>query len=436
MAPWESALISVYSVIVLIVLLRLVFYSVHLRRWPVLTEQSPKHVDEDAPMVTIMVPVKDEAAVIENCLRSLLMQDYPHFEILVVDDRSVDGTAEIVERIADECEDGRLRLIRIQQLPDGWTGKTHALHVCRQHARGEWFLFVDADTWQHASCLSITMREALDNDVDMLSLLPAIRSQSLWEGAVQPIAGVFLLLLYPLTKVNDHQRKDKGFGNGQFILIHRKAYETIGGHAAVRDKFVEDIHMARRVRQGGLRLRVLLAPQLSSVRMYSSLREIVQGWSRILYSAVDCRPGRLYTLVATLLAFSVAAYAVFFVSAIALLAGSTSLFAKAGLVLAVIHELGQLALYAHIYAESRCSRRYLVFRFLGVMAMLYILARAIRLCSTHEVTWRGTSYNKSFSSSDAGELAAATPALSTIEDPILVGEGYESSLAAGSDASN
>ena len=392
MPTWQISLLVAYGLVVLVAVSRHVVCSYEIRNIRFLTPECPKATGDGLPLVSIMVPAKDEADHIESCLHSLLALDYPNFEVLVVDDRSKDETAAIVARIAQT--DDRVRLIRVDELPPGWTGKTHALHVCQQQARGEWFLFVDADTRHHPSCLSVTLQDCLDHSADMESLLPSQRCKSFWECVVQPFAATCLIILFPLSKVNNPQCRNKGFANGQFILVHRDAYAKIGGHEAVRDKFVEDIHLGRKIREQGLGLRVVVGSAVCSVRMYSSLGSVLQGWSRILYSAVDFRPAKLYLLSAFICLLSVLPYAVILGNAAAMLAGATSTFVKLGFAMGLVHEFLQLSLYARTYAVTRSKLRYLAFRWLAVFVMLYLLARTIRMCRTHEVTWRGTLYTK------------------------------------------
>jgi len=392
LSPWQTACLAAYALVVAVSFLRVVVCAWEVRRTRFLSTESPKAGWDTVPLVSIMVPAKDEAESIQDCLRSLMRQDYRRFEILVVDDRSTDATPHIVQQLA--AEDPRVRLIRVFDLPPGWTGKTHALDVCRKHARGEWYLFVDADTRHDPTCLSVVMREALDEGADMLSLLPAIDARTFWERAVQPVASACLLWLYPLRRVNNPACRQMGFANGQFILVHRQAYEAIGGHAGVRGQFVEDIHLGRGIRERGLNLRVAVGSSLASVRMYSTLAEIIRGWSRILYSAVDCRPARLRMLMGALCTFSVLPYAVLAGSGAALAAGWAPSFSAALCGLALAQEASQWALHSRLYAASRMPRRYLAFRLLGVFAMLHILRRTVQLCRTHEVTWRGTTYTR------------------------------------------
>lgn len=404
-AWWQIGLLALYAGVVLIVALRHVLVSYELRKARFLTRRSAALRSADAPLVSILVPAKDEAAGIEACLDALSAQDYPNFEILVVDDRSQDETAAIVARRA--ARDKRIRLLQIFELPSNWTGKTHALHQCQKEARGEWLFFVDADTLLHPSCLSIALCDCLASGADIVSLMPTLVSDSFWVSVVQPLASVLLLLLYPLSRVNNDGRKDMGFANGQFILVRRDSYRAIGGHEAVRTQVVEDIHLGRNAREKGLKLRVVVAPQLATVRMYSAVKGIVSGWSRIFYSVVDTGVSRLWSLAVLLFLFSLLPYVVLSASGIAMLAGDSSIFVKSAFALAAIHELFQWTLYARLFAHSGTSLRYLPFRIVGVFVMLYVLQKSIRMCRTHEVSWRGTTYTATLRETAEETRAAA-----------------------------
>jgi chlorobactene glucosyltransferase len=387
---WQVGLLGTYAGLVAILAFRHILLSYEMRRTPFLTRRSPAFEAANAPLVSILVPAKDEAEGIADCLASLCAQDYPNFEILVVDDRSQDDTAKIVAQWAKR--DRRIRLMRIFELPPQWTGKTHALHQCQKSDRGEWLFFVDADTRMQPSCLSIVLRDCIESGADMESLLPAMDSDSFWVRILQPLASILLLQLYRPSRVNDPASANSGMANGQFILIRRNAYRAIGGHEAVKGEFCEDIHLGRRARKHGLALRIVGAPDLASVKMYSTVKGFVSGWSRIFYSAVDTRVAPLWGLAALLCLFSLLPYAVMLASGGTLFIAPASLFARAAFGLALAHEFCQWTFYGRLFARSATKLRYLPFRIVSVLGMLHVLRKTIRLCHTHEVNWRGTNY--------------------------------------------
>ena len=391
MTNWQIALLAAYGVVVAAAWARHWLVTRETRATPKLDRRSPG-VGTNAAKVSILVPAKDEAAGIGLCLDALLAQDHPNFEALVIDDRSADGTAEVVGRRASA--DPRLKLLSIKDLPPGWTGKTHALHWGQQHADGAWLLFVDADTTAHPHCVSAAVRHAEDAGIDLLTALPAIEVGSFWAGVAQPFLGVTLAFLLPPTAVNDPRNARAAFANGQFILIRRTAYDRIGGHEAVRGKFVEDIHLGRRTRAAGLALRLALAPDLLRVRMYSSVSGIVKGWSRILYAAEEPSTRRLWLLVAMMTTFSLTCYAAVLGGGLAWWLGAGGAFARSAFLLGVLHAVGQESVFARTYRQSGVPLRYLAWRFLAVGIAFWIVFRAIRLCATRRVEWRGTVYGK------------------------------------------
>ena len=397
MDTWQIAILIGYGAVVLATAARHVALTFYLRRLPLLSPDSASELVEPPPKVSILVPAKDEERSIEQCVRSLLALDYPALELLVVDDRSSDRTAAILERLA--AEDARLRLVQIAELPPGWTGKTHALQFAQQQATGEWLLFVDADTHLAPACLKIVLRHAIDHRLDLLSLLPTLEMRSFWECVVQPLAGACLFVFYPLPKVNDPAQRDFGCANGQFILVRRAAYDQLGGHTSVRDKFVEDIHLGRLARRSGLALRLDRTRELFWVRMYAGWGEIVRGWSRICYAGVDGRPLPLLRMLLLVLVFSGLSYPVLAGAVAGMLLFEPCSFLSGMLVLGLLQHLLQGLFMVRVYQQTGSPARYVLLRSLAVVSMLVILAKALWMCGTKQVTWRGTRYGAGMESS-------------------------------------
>jgi chlorobactene glucosyltransferase len=389
MPGYQIAIVVVYAIIVLIALSRHLILNRSLKATVFL---EPDPAANPPGLVSIFVPAKDEEKTIERCLRSLLQQEGVAFELFAVDDRSTDRTAELVQRMADQ--DQRLKLIQIKELPPGWTGKCNALQQAQAHGKGDWLLFVDADTIHHPRCIATALEYATKNNVDLLSLLPALEAASFWEGVVQPFAASCLIVLYPLARVNDPTDKDHAFANGQFILIRRSAYDAIGGHESVRDKFLEDVNMARQIRNTGLSLNVAVAPELFATRMYASLASIIKGWSRILYSGLDHRLSRLAILTALIIVFSVTAYVAVLGAGLLWLLGYGCPFTRTIFFLGLAHVVIQMTVFYRMYRLTKSSMWYLPLRFLAVGVMLWIIAKTVVMCFTHRVEWRGTSYGR------------------------------------------
>lgn len=229
------------------------------------------------PFLSIIVPARNEAYQIEDCLRSLLLQRYPDFEVIVVDDESSDNTAEVVSCIA--AGDSRVRLLRGAPLPSGWVGKPWALVQGESVALGEWLLCTDADTVHHPLAASSAVQAAQERGVDALSLLTTQEMKSFAERALLPaILWTIVLAIGPLASVSN-PRKRVAIFNGQYLLISRALYEATDGHTAVANEIAEDLEFARYIkRDGRFRIALLGANDLVRTRMYRSLNEIWGGF--------------------------------------------------------------------------------------------------------------------------------------------------------------
>jgi chlorobactene glucosyltransferase len=250
----------------------------------------PVEPSGDLPFLSIVVPARNEARQIEACVRSLLAQRYPQFEVIVVDDRSTDATAEIVAHLAQE--DSRLHVIRGAPLPDGWIGKPWALTQGLRAARGTWLLFTDADTTHQPLACASAVQYALDRGLSFLSLLPTQQFVTPAERTILPsILWMIGFGIGSLDAINDPARTDAAIFNGQYLLCERSAFEEIGGHERVRASIAEDYDLARVVKGDG-RFRAMLvdASDLVRTRMYRTFTEIWDGFSKNLYAGVRDRP--------------------------------------------------------------------------------------------------------------------------------------------------
>lgn len=391
MTPTQRTLLIVYASLAAIWPIRLVVVLIIERFLDYLTPRSPRFAAPDPPLVSAIIPAKDEEGTLADCLRTVCAQSYPRLEILVVDDRSTDSTPEIARRFAEA--DSRVRVITIKELPGGWTGKTHGLQAAASQARGDWFWFIDSDTRHEPDSLSIVMEYARSEGASMASVLPEMRCETFWERVVQPLAGVVLMQSFPLPFVNNDRNK-LAFANGQYILIERGAYEAVGGHTAVRDKFVEDIYLASRVKESGRPIRVAIAQGIGSTRMYTSLPSLVRGWSRILYDATRRNPWRLAWKAIDPLIFSQPAHVALVAAIVLLLAGVGGPFAWWLLGISVAHHAFAMLTLWRLYRLSSPGGKGVGWYALAGLVIDWIVARSIRSCLTGEVTWRGTSYNE------------------------------------------
>jgi chlorobactene glucosyltransferase len=239
--------------------------------------------DAGSPSVSILVPARDEESNIAGCLDSALAQSDTVLEVLVYDDHSSDRTAEIVERYARR--DGRVRLVRPAELPDGWCGKTFACARLAAEARGRWLLFLDADARLEENAASLVVGEALARGVTMLSCWPRLRTRGFWEGALMPLLNFVVFTLYPAPLALRRNDPSLGLAHGSCVLARRDAYETVGGHAAVRGELFEDVRLAQLWRARGQRGLCLDGRKVVAVRMYCSLSEIWAGFRKNFFPA-------------------------------------------------------------------------------------------------------------------------------------------------------
>ncbi|MFZ2096034.1 MAG: glycosyltransferase [Anaerolineales bacterium] len=232
------------------------------------------------PLISVIVPARNEGRNTQRCLQALLDQDYPHFELIVIDDRSTDETPQILAEL--EQADPRLRVIHGVELPDGWAGKPHALVQGAAIARGDWLCFVDADTFASPGLLRTTYHLALQLHADMVSILTEQILGSFWERTILPLVFLGLSFGFPAERVNDLSKPD-AIANGQYILIKRKVYDAIGGHTAVKHRVDEDKALAILVKRAGFRLVLADGRQVARTRMYTSLPEMWEGWTKNIY---------------------------------------------------------------------------------------------------------------------------------------------------------
>lgn len=258
------------------------------------------------PFISVCIPARDEERNIRKCVEAILDQDYPNFEVIVLDDRSADSTSAILADIASK--DSRLHPINGSDLPAGWAGKPHALHQASGSARGEWLCFVDADTFLAPETLSSCYARAVDTSADMFTIMTFQVLGSFWEKTVMPLIMTALSVGFSPRKVNDPNTKD-AIANGQFILIKRAVYDAIGGHESVKSSIVEDKDIAEQVKRNGYRLIVANGMKVAKTRMYTSLPEMWEGWTKNIYLGLRDQTGLLWLGVfGTFLAFTAAIF--------------------------------------------------------------------------------------------------------------------------------
>lgn len=252
-------------------------------------------VPHPAPLVSIIVPARNEEANIGPCLASLMKQDYPNFEIIVLDDNSEDATAAVVRRLSEG--DSRVHLIDGEPLPAGWAGKPHACWQAARQARGEWLLFTDADTVHSPDMLRRTLALALETRVALLSGFPRQLTEPLSQKIAIPMIYFIILSWAPLWWLHRSPRPVASVAIGQFLLFSAKAYRGIGGHEAVKNRITEDLYLGAEIAKNGGRHLAVDLSDLVSCRMYGSASAVWNGLTRAIYAVSSISPAGLAGLL-------------------------------------------------------------------------------------------------------------------------------------------
>ena len=333
--------------------------------------------DPTAPLVSIIVPARDEAAAVEEGLRSLLSLDYPRYEVIAIDDRSTDGTGEIMDRVA--AGNARCRVLHLTELPPGWLGKNHANMQGARLARGEYLLFTDGDVVFRPPILRHALKFMQGRGLDHLALFPETPAANFWQSLLMNHFVVLFAILtrYPLARIR--RLRFAYVGIGAFNLVRRSAYLAVGTHERLRLEVADDLILGKLLKQAGFAQDVLDGRPLAWVRWQTGLRGMIGGLEKNAFA------GTRYSLVvATLGVLSQLLLAV--VPPLLIILGPARL--PAAVLCAIM--VGNAALTTRITRSSL-----LVPPFYAVAQVLfaYIIARSTYVTLRDRgVTWRGTFY--------------------------------------------
>ncbi len=230
------------------------------------------------PQVSVLVPARNEEQSITACVESLLRQDYPFFEVYVLDDCSTDRTGALLDNMA--AQNQKLHVIhQTQEPPEGWVGKVYACHQLAQHAPGEWLLFTDADTIHSPKSLSLGMASGQKLQVSCISALPFQQTKTWSERLFVP----FILHILPIFGWDfraQWQNKGNSIANGQYMLVNAKEYQQIGGHAAIRHALLDDFALVQQFQLHGYSTALCNGAEWLQCRMYHNAREVWNGFAK------------------------------------------------------------------------------------------------------------------------------------------------------------
>jgi len=251
--------------------------------------QQPNSTEAFDPELSVIIPARNEQRSLSACLASILSQSEPGFllgqqwELIVVNDDSTDKTRDIAAEAA--ATHAGVVVLDAPKLDlsynGGFTGKTNACWTGAQAARGRYFLFTDADTIHETNDISRSLREADRHHATLLSYSPRQIVTGFWQHAVMPLVFSELASVYPSRKVNDPASR-LAAANGQFLLIERDAYFSVGGHRAVGKSILEDVALAENVKRSSHTIRFRYAPEALATRMYWTTSEMIEGWTKNL----------------------------------------------------------------------------------------------------------------------------------------------------------
>ncbi|MCL4378769.1 MAG: glycosyltransferase [Actinobacteria bacterium] len=346
----------------------------------------PEFIKTSPPLISIMIPARNESKNIRRCLRSLARQDYQNFEILVLDDNSIDGTSKIVSEFA--ARNSRIRLFKGQKLPNGWLGKSYACHQLSCFARGEYFLFTDADTLHFKNSVSSAISALIINKLDALSVFARQITVTLHERMMVPFANFFILCFLPLNLIKNSGNPFFCTAIGQFLLFKKDVYKKIGGHKAIRKDILEDIRIAKMVKSHGFKFMIFDGKNNFYCRMYKNLNEVVKGFVKVLSSAFNYNI--LLQSLVTILVFAV------FLSPFILLPLGILLFGWPQIIIDALIAQVLIILAIRIIQTIRFKNRF-VDIFLHPLAVIYLLLISIFSMVQYKkdsvIFWKGRNYN-------------------------------------------
>jgi chlorobactene glucosyltransferase len=340
-------------------------------------------------LVSVIVPARNEAATIRTLLGSLLATRYDRFEIVVVDDRSTDQTAELVNTMADP----RLRLLRGDELPAGWYGKPWACYQGFLAAHGSLLLFTDADTNHHPELLGRAVGALSQERAGLVTVSPLQRCVTFWERVVMPQIWFLLALRYHPATVNRARQERDVIANGQFILTTREAYEAVGTHQAVCHEVAEDLALAQAYLRAGLKLHFAFADRLMETRMYQNLTQLIEGWSKNIYlGGRRSFPGQplLQALVPLML---IGAMLFWLGPTVMLLGAAFSMPLREMTAAAITASVAATLFWALMCRQMQIPAIYGLGYPLGALMALYIIVRSTWRAG-RRVEWRGRVYEE------------------------------------------
>jgi len=356
------------AMFVLITLLGITLYNIlrgpELRKSPDL---------KSSPMVSVLIPARNEEKNIGRCLESLQLQNYPNYEVIVLDDQSDDDTVAIIKTWQKRFSN--LKLMQGKTPPAGWTGKNWACHQLSEVACGEYLIFADADTWQHPDAICDTTGWMQQYEAGVFSAFPQQITRTFAEKLIVPLIDVILYASLPLWSIYKSRFPSMSAANGQWLAFRKETYKTLGGHQGVKNEVVEDLAIARLAKRQGVRVLSVAGTGRIFARMYHSFSEIWIGFSKNMYGIFSTKKVLFFVTLIGIFSLSVLPFGLLLIpetQSVGLLLVGLNLFIRYLLALKYKHSL-------------------LLSTILHPVAMIFLLAIALNsfyTVRTNRVVWK------------------------------------------------
>jgi glycosyltransferase involved in cell wall biosynthesis len=363
-----------------------------LVRLPWLKDFSPSG-DLECPRISLIFAARDEEEKLPAALATLATIDYPHLEIIAVDDRSADATGRMLDEFgltglktghydaaSHAADNARFRAVHVRALPPGWLGKPHALQKAYESSTGEWLLFTDADVRFAPDALRRAMAVVRSKNLDHLTLFGDVEMVGFWETVVITFFGLaFHIASDPYRVSNPHSRAYVGIG--AFQLISRSAYEACGTHRRLAMEVVDDMKLGKLVKQAGLRSSVGVAQEAVVVRWHAGIGNLIRGVTKNFFAALGYNLPFVVAAICGMLLTNVAPFV-----GVIFGQGWVRIFSGVAVVIAIGFHVG-------VDIAMRVSPFYALTHPLGALLFSYMLARSTVVTLLNGgVTWRGTFY--------------------------------------------
>ncbi len=340
------------------------------------------------PSFEILIPVKDEEGHIATCLNSVLNQNYPNADVIVVNDRSTDRTVDVVESI--QQHHSNLRCVNITELPEGLYGKPHALSKVSSDLRGDYVAFVDSDLELHPDCLATLVYHLESKGLDWVAAMGSPKTTLFWERLTVPIFGAMAFAWYDPKKISDPDWPD-AIGSG-LMVCRRSAYEAIGGHGAVIRTYDEDSELIRIAKRAGQKVSFMLTPELFTQRHYGTLADTIRGMTRTCVGGIKTVPRMLVTINA-LNFVSLMPVGLLILLGLAARYDWPVMWEPLWWTVACVHLAVSTTLAWLVFRAARGDQKLALLHPLGSVIALGVCLRAmLHLKQGRSVTWRGTQY--------------------------------------------